>query len=103
MQFQGNKLMYGRITHFKGDPARLDEMTSRIPAIREKLQEIAGGVANYAMWNNDGVGAAVAVYESEDAANAAVPQIQAIWGGLADLLVAPPEIVSYANAENTRG
>ncbi|MEO9827177.1 MAG: hypothetical protein ABJF50_22475 [Paracoccaceae bacterium] len=94
--------MYGRITHFKGDAARLDEMVSRIPAIREKLRDIAGGVANYAMWNDDGTGVAIAIYESEDAANAAVPQIQTIWGGLSDLLIAPPEIVSYAHAENTR-
>ena len=55
------------------------------------------------MWNDDGTGVAIAVYDSEASANAAVPQIQEIWGVLADLLVAPPEIVSYAHAENTRG
>ena len=95
--------MYGRITHFKSDPTRLDEMVGRIPAIREQLRAIEGGVANYAMWNDDGTGVAIAVYDSEASANAAVPHIQSIWGGLADLLVAPPEIVSYAHAENTRG
>jgi hypothetical protein len=77
-------------------------MVGRIPAIREKLKEIEGGVANYAMWNDDGTGVAIAIYESEAAATAAGPHIQTIWGGLADLLIAPPEIVSYAHAENTR-
>ncbi|MBT8413167.1 MAG: hypothetical protein KJO30_02455 [Boseongicola sp.] len=95
--------MYGRITHFKGDPARLDGMVGRILAIREQLKAIHGGAANYAMWNDDGTGVAIAVYDSEASANAAVPQIQEIWGVLADFLVAPPEIVSYAHAENTRG
>ena len=94
--------MFGRITHFKGDASRLDEMVSRIPAIRDQISQIAGGIANYAMWNEDGSGVAVAIYEDEAAANAAGPQIQAVWGGLADLLVAPPEILSYSHAERMR-
>ena len=95
-------MVFGRITHFKSNPARMDEMIARLPAIREQIGRIKGGVANYAMWNDDGTGAAVAIYADEAAANAAGPQIQAIWGGLADLLVAPPEILSFSQAENLR-
>ncbi len=94
--------MFGRITKFQGDPARLDEMVGRIPDIRAGVNQIAGGVANWAMWNDDGSGVAIAVYEDEAAAIAAGPQIQAIWGGLADLLTAPPEVTSYSHAEKTR-
>jgi hypothetical protein len=90
------------MTHFKGDAARLQEMVDRIPAISARVREIEGGIANWAMWNDDGTGVAIAVYESEAAANAATAKIQEIWGGLADLLVAPPEIVSYTHAAKTR-
>jgi hypothetical protein len=94
--------MFGRITHFRGDASRLDEMVSRLPAIRDQIAQIEGGLANYAMWNDDGSGVAVALYSDEATANAATPQIQAIWGGLSDLLLAPPEIKSYTHAEQMR-
>ena len=89
------------MTHFKGDPARLDEMTSRLDEIREKLKAIEGGVANWAVWNDDASGVAFAVYDSE-AAEAATPHIQGVWAGLADLLIAPPDVVSYSTAEKLR-
>ena len=95
--------MYGRVTHFKSDPNRIDEMTGHLPAIRDKLAAIEGGVANWAMWNPDGTGIAVAIYVDETAADAAVPQIQDVWAGIAEFLLAPPEIVSYGHAEKMRG
>lgn len=73
-----------------------------IPGIRDKVSAIEGGIANWAIWNDDGGGMAVAIYESEDAANAAMAQIQAIWGGMAELLMAPPEVMSFTSAENMR-
>ena len=94
--------MFGRITKFQSDPARLDEMVAKIPHIRAATSAIEGSVANWAMWNEDGSGVAIAVYESEAAADAATAQIQAIWGGLADYLTAPPEVTNYAHAEKTR-
>lgn len=94
--------MFGRITKFQSDPARLEEMTARIPDIRNATSAINGSVANWAMWNDDGSGVAIAVYDSEAAADAATPQIQAIWGGLSEYLTAPPEVMNYAHAEKTR-
>ena len=94
--------MYGRITHFKADPARLDEMVARIPTIRQEIASIAGGVVNWAMWNEDGTGATIAVYENEAVAEAATPQIQAIWGGMVELLTEPPQIASFTSAEDLR-
>ena len=94
--------MYARITKFQSDPAKLEEMVSRIPAIREQIAAI-DGEANWAMWNEDGTGMAMAIYEDEAAANAAMEQIQQVWGGLADLLTAPPEVLSFSNATKMRG
>ena len=67
-------------------------MTSRIP----------GGVFNYAVWNEDGAGATVAIYESKDAADAAGPQIAGIWGAFTDQLAGPPAFESCAYAESLR-
>ncbi len=94
--------MYGRVTRFQGDPSRMAEMESRIPDIKAQISKIEGGIANYAMWNNDGSGVAVAIYPDEATANAAQTHIQKIWGGLADLLTAAPEITSYSRAEQMR-
>ncbi|NNF79075.1 MAG: hypothetical protein HKN05_13690 [Rhizobiales bacterium] len=52
--------------------------------------------------NDDGTGVAIALYEDEAAANAAVPHIQAVCAGLADFLTAPPEIISYTKAQKNR-
>jgi len=68
-------------------------MTSAIP----------GGVSNYVIWNDDGTGAAVAIYESAEASEAANTQISAIWGQLASMLSEPPVLETYSNAENLRG
>ena len=94
--------MYARMTKFRTTPENVATMEDRIPGIKDHVAKIAGGIANYAVWNEDGTGYAVAIYEDEAAADAATPQIQQIWGGLADLLAEPPEITSYARVEQMR-
>ncbi len=94
--------MHARVTRFQCDAARLDEMVAMIPAVREQVSAISGGTANWAVWNDDGSGMAIAIYESEAAAAAAQPQIQQVWAGLAQLLTAPPEVMAFSNAENMR-
>lgn len=94
--------MHARITRFRIKPESLSEVTARLPHLRGMISKIPGGLFNYAVWNDDGVGATFAVYESKDAADAAGSQIAEIWGALADHLAAPPEFESYAFAESMR-
>jgi len=94
--------MHARITRFKIKPEALSSVVEGLPRIREATSKIAGGVANYAVWNDDGTGAAIAIYESEAFAEAARDQIEAIWTGMAEALLEPPVFETYAHAESLR-
>ena len=84
--------MYARITTFQSDPSRLGEMTSRFDELREQIKAIPGIVAVYSVWRADGQGVTTAIYESQDAAEASVPQVKAIWSGLSDFLTGAPNV-----------
>ncbi len=95
--------MYGRTTHFKTRAGQLEAITSKIPGIKEHLSNVPGMVLDYVMWDDDGVGMVIAVYESEAAADAASAQIGAVWAGLAEYLAEPPVTAVYNNVENMLG
>ncbi|MHA1566301.1 MAG: hypothetical protein ACTSX7_13395 [Alphaproteobacteria bacterium] len=92
--------MYARITTFQSDPSRLQEMTSKFDELKEQVKAIAGVVAVYSAWRADGKGVTTAIYESQEAAEASVPQVKAIWGGLSDFLTGAPNVEAYENVEN---
>lgn len=91
--------MYARISSFQCDPSRLEELTAKLGEIKAQINDIAGVVEVYSAWRADGHGVTTAIYESEAAANGAMPQVQAIWGGMADLLTGPPQIEGYDSVE----
>ena len=89
--------MYARITTYQCDPARLDDLTAKLDEIKVQVKAISGVVEVYSAWRADGNGVTAAIYESQTAAEAATPQVQAIWAGLADLLVGNPNSETYEN------
>ncbi len=89
--------MYARVTTYRFDPARHDEMVAKIDGIKAQVAEISGVVHIYTAWRLDGNGVTTSIYENQAAADAATEQVRAIWGGLADLLAGPPNIESYDN------
>ena len=90
--------MFVRMSSWKGnDPAAV---RPSVEGKREQMMAIPGMVSCQVFWNADGSGVTLAVYESETAANAAAPQIQAIWSDLASILAAPPETVTYSEVIN---
>ncbi|MEE9587977.1 MAG: hypothetical protein V3V97_08145 [Hyphomicrobiaceae bacterium] len=95
--------MYARVTNTKCDPARLDEMVALIDEIKPRAKSLPGLVDAYSVWRANGECVVMAIYESQSAAEAAAPQIQAIWGELADLLVAPPSAETYDQVEHMTG
>ncbi len=92
--------MYARITTFQCDPSRLEEMTARFDDLKEQIKAIPGAVAVYSAWRADGRGVTTAIYESQDAAEASVPQVKAIWSGLSDFLTGAPTVEAYENVED---
>ncbi len=89
--------MYARITTYQCDPARLDDLTAKLDGIRAQVRAISGVVDVYSAWRADGNGVTTAIYESQAAAEAATPQVQAIWADLADILVGSPNAETYEN------
>ena len=90
--------MYARVTKFKGNPGKIGEMEANLDTNASKVAGISGIVGSFVVWNNDGDGQVVTVYESEDAATTALPAVQEIWSGMADLLAGPPEVTNFENA-----
>ena len=95
--------MYVRVTSFKVDPVappgafgqdRGDGPARQGPAGHgRRLRRMAG------RWPRR----VVALYESKEAADAAVARIQAIWGNLAGLVSGAPRTDAYENAAHITG
>jgi quinol monooxygenase YgiN len=94
--------MYARVTSFRGKPDTLDEMEAMLDANTAKIQNISGMISSYVVWNDDGTGLVATIYESEAAANSAVPAVQEIWGGMANFLAGPPEVAAFQKVHKMR-
>ena len=71
--------------------------------MKADVAAVAGLTIAIAAWTDDGSGSVTAVYESQEAAEAAQDQIASIWGKMADLLTAPPAVAGYTNVDNMLG
>jgi len=81
----------------------MDEMAAKIEEVKAQIQVLAGVVSSYTAWRADGHGVTTAIYVSQAAAEAASEQIQAIWGGMAEFLIAAPRVETYDNVEDLKG
>ena len=95
--------MYARVTTFKSDPSKIDEMNDIRDSIKGQLANVAGLSVAYVAWNDDGGGSVMAVYESQDAAEAAQDQVASLWGQMSEVLTEPPTAVGYTNVDNMLG
>ncbi|HJZ42133.1 MAG TPA: hypothetical protein VJ233_00290 [Hyphomicrobiaceae bacterium] len=95
--------MYARVTTFKVDPSRLNELAAKIEEMAPRAKALPGMVDAYGMWRGDGQGVVVAVYRSKADADAAVARIQAIWGDLVGLLSGAPKTDTYENVAHITG
>lgn len=92
--------MYARITTFRIDPSRLDELTTKIAEMSRLVKALPGMVDAHVAWRADGQGVVVAVYESREHADTAMRRLQVIWGSLAGLLTEPPGTDAYDVVEH---
>ena len=92
--------MYARVTAYRCDSSRLDDLTAKFIEIKAQVKAISGIVDVYSVWRADGNGVTVAFYESQADAEAAASQVQAIWASVADLLMEPPSAETYENVEH---
>jgi len=95
--------MYARITSFKVDPSRLDELAAKLEEMTPAAKTLPGIVDVYAAWRADGQGVVAAVYKSKAEADSATSQIQALWGTMASLLKGAPATEAYDTVEHMVG
>ena len=88
--------MYARVTTWKMDPSRRSEAEALVNnEIVPKVEALPGLKNAISAVQDDGTGITVAVYESEEAANAVADQIAGVWSVLAGVLTAPPSVSGY--------
>jgi hypothetical protein len=90
--------MYVRVTSFKVDPTRLQELSAKIAEMGPRAKALPGMIDVYAAWRDDGQGVLVAIYRSKEDADRAVARVQALWGRLAGLLSGAPRTDAYEHA-----
>jgi hypothetical protein len=90
--------MYVRVTAFKVDSSRLHELMAKVDDMRPRAKALPGMIDAYVAWRGDGQGVLVGIYQSKEAAEAAVGRIQAIWGSLAGLVSSAPRTDGYETA-----
>ena len=95
--------MYARVTTFKVDPARVQELSAKIAEMGPRAKALPGMVDAYAAWRADGQGVIVAVYRSKEDADRAVARVQALWGELVGLLSGAPRTDAYESAAHITG
>jgi hypothetical protein len=92
--------MYARITTFRVDPSRLDELPAKISKLAHLIKALPGMLDARAAWRTDGQGVVIAFYQSREHADAAMRRLQVIWGSIADLLMEPPRTDVYETVQH---
>jgi quinol monooxygenase YgiN len=91
--------MYARVTTYQADPARIKELRAKLPAIKEKLEEMDGIEDWYTVWRADGQGVVFTVFEDKETADASLNEVRGIWASLSSLLKGTPKVESFDNVE----
>lgn len=87
--------MYARVTTFRVHPDKLDEARAQTEKVKSEITAIPGLQEFVIAGRDDGDCTAIAFYASEEAAHAALPQVQAVWSKYSELLASPPKPVIY--------
>jgi quinol monooxygenase YgiN len=91
--------MYARVTTYQADPARLEELKAKLPAIKEKLEDMDGIEEWYTVWRADGQGVVFTVFEDKESADASLNEVRGIWASLSSLLKGTPKVENFDNVE----
>ena len=85
-------IMYYRINTIFFDASRKDEFIAYFDSMGDQIKEIAGLQSINIIETSEGEATGVATYDDQASAEAALPQIQKIMGGMAQFFTAPPEL-----------
>ena len=93
--------MHVRVTHYRVKPGRVDEAVAGRDELMPEIERIPGLKRYMNLWNDDGTGLVVAVYESKAAAEASAETAKAMWSRLSDLLEPDFSVQEFANIFET--
>ena len=87
--------MYARITTFRTNSERYDEANALAEELKPEIMAIPGIKFWFDAGNNEGEGIVIAVYDSKDSAEAAMPAAREIFSRFGEFMESPPEIKGY--------
>lgn len=83
--------MFLRISTYKVDPSRINEVDAKVDEVRNILDGLPGLKHASVGRDKDGNAAVIALWESEKAATAAEDTVVKGWSTIGPLVKAPPE------------
>ncbi len=92
--------MHARITHFEASD--MPAIEAQLENLAAKTSEIPGLISSTALWNDDGSGALVVVYETAEQAAAGQAIGLAIWNGIMGHLKGMPSATEYAKVHKMK-
>ena len=95
--------MYTRVSNYQFDPSQTDAIVASMDDLKQKIQSISGLNTCITSWKENGSGVTIAVYDNQEAAEAAADQIMDIWSAIGQYLTAPPVTEVYETVENMLG
>jgi quinol monooxygenase YgiN len=95
--------MFMRTTSFKIDPAKLDAFRAEAEPARANVKALKGLVQNYVAMQASGEVMAVAIWESEAAAEAGFETAKGLWAALSGYMVTKPVFTPYPTVEKLVG
>jgi hypothetical protein len=98
----GETAMHARLNVIEVIPDRVRDIVAEFDAIRARLAVVPGLLVAYNLLNDDGIGLTFTLYESAEAAAAALPAVKSLRSGNVEKL-ASPHVREFANARTLVG
>ena len=87
--------MYARITTFSTVPERYEDAKALAEELKPEIMALPGIKFWFDLANEDGSGAVVAIYDSKESAEAALPAVREIFGKFSEHLASEPQPHGY--------
>lgn len=87
--------MFARITPYKMKPGTREAATKLMETLRGQILGLQGMKHFINVMNEDGKGYVISIVESEEASNANMEKVKALWANFADHLEAMPTPEGY--------
>ena len=92
--------MYARVTTYQIDPEHKDEVNKVLSQLKWKIKSLPGILSSHTVWNEDGRGVSMSIYDCKASAIEAATQLNLIWASFSNILAEKPVIEVFENTED---